>query len=62
MLDEGALKDYVRISQVESPLIEKYRERLPQEMITVWEKYGFGTFMDGYIKVMNPNDYILKIG
>lgn len=57
MLDEGALKDFVKVCDVDEELIQEYRERLPEEMITVWEKYGFGTFMDGYLKVINPNDY-----
>ncbi|MDE5587565.1 MAG: hypothetical protein K2J60_00275 [Acetatifactor sp.] len=57
MLDEGALKDFVKVCDVDEELIQEYREQLPEEMITVWEKYGFGTFMDGYLKVINPNDY-----
>ena len=57
MLDEGALKDFEKISDVDAALIQEYREQLPEEMITVWEKYGFGTFLNGYLKVVNPNDY-----
>ena len=26
-------------------------------MIAFWKEYGFGTFYDGYLKAINPNDY-----
>jgi len=30
---------------------------IPPELVEVWEQYGFGTFCDGYLKIINPNDY-----
>lgn len=57
VLDE-ALKDFEKASDVDEKLIQEYREKLPEEVLGVWEKYGFGTFMNGYLKVINPNDYI----
>lgn len=48
---------YTIVSKPTSELIEKYRSLLPAEMLTVWKEYGFGSFCDGYLKVVNPNDY-----
>ena len=45
---------------VEKPapeLIARYRDQVPPELMEVWEHYGFGTFCDGYLKVVNPDDY-----
>lgn len=38
-------------------LIAQYRDVVPPELIEVWEQYGFGTFCDGYLKIVNPTDY-----
>lgn len=51
------LKDFVKIAEVNESLIQKYKELLPSEIITIWKEYGFGTFRNGYFKVINPDDY-----
>lgn len=38
-------------------LVAKYCGLVPPELIEVWEQFGFGTFCDGYLKIVNPNDY-----
>jgi len=38
-------------------VIERYRGLVPKEMLEIWEKYGLGSFMNGYLRVINPNDY-----
>ena len=38
-------------------LVAHYRDLIPSEVINVWEQYGFGTFRDGYLKIVNPNEY-----
>lgn len=38
-------------------IINKYEDRLPKEMLDVWKEYGFGTILDGYLKIINPDDY-----
>lgn len=57
-MNTDALNDFVKVSDVDTLLIREYKDRLPQEIITIWEKYGFGSFMNGYLKVINPNDFI----
>jgi len=47
-------------SIVEKPtdeLVARYRDQVPPELLEVWEQFGFGTFCDGYLKVVNPDDY-----
>ena len=50
--------DFKKIGNVEESTINKYEEHLPKELIEVWRKYGYGTFMNGYLKVINPDDYL----
>ena len=35
-----------------------YREILPNEIIELWEEYGFGEYGNGLIKIVNPKDYM----
>ena len=49
--------DYAILERPSSELIARYRDQLPPEVLSVWEQYGFGTFCDGYLKVVNPDDY-----
>lgn len=51
-------EDFVKVSKVDDGLIQKYKDLLPPEMISLWQEYGFGTFYNGYLKVINPDDYL----
>lgn len=48
---------YTVVEKPTPELIARYRDRVPAELIEVWEQYGFGTFCDGYLKVVNPDNY-----
>lgn len=45
------------VSKVSNEMITKYDGRLPKEMLDVWKEYGFGTILDGYLKIINPEEY-----
>lgn len=38
-------------------LIEKYEGKLPDEMIEIWRNYGEAELLDGYLRVINPEEY-----
>lgn len=50
-------KGYKINSKVDSEIINKYKEVLPKKLISVWENYGFGCVLNGYLKVINPDEY-----
>lgn len=50
-------EDFVTEMPASKETIEKYRGKLPAELIEAWEQYGFGTFLDGYLKMVNPDEY-----
>ena len=52
------LNDFVYFSEVEESCIRKYSEKIPTELLEIWKEYGFGTFFGGYLKVINPDDYM----
>ncbi|WP_072053020.1 T6SS immunity protein Tdi1 domain-containing protein [Hymenobacter terrenus] len=49
--------EYVIVDRPTPEFIARYRDLVPPEVLEVWEQYGFGTFCDGYLKVVNPDDY-----
>jgi hypothetical protein len=34
-----------------------YKKKLPLELIQFFKEYGIGTYMDGFLKIINPNDF-----
>lgn len=51
------LEDFEKKYEVNEEIIEKYKDSLPEELIKMWREYGFGTFKNGYFKVISPDDY-----
>jgi hypothetical protein len=39
-------------------LLEFGKKMLPPEILYLWENYGFGEYGDGFIKVVDPRDYM----
>ncbi len=54
---EKVLNDFKIDKKVPSELIDKYVNLVPEEIIIMWKNYGFGTFMNGYFKSINPDDF-----
>ncbi len=50
--------DFSTVMEVKEDLINKYKDILPVEIISLWKEKGFGVFYGGYLKVINPDDYI----
>lgn len=54
---ENVLSDFIKYSDVDEKTIRQYENQLPQEIINLWKNYGYGTLYNGYLKVINPNEY-----
>lgn len=48
---------YIKISDVPQELIAKYKDIVPQELIYIWQTMGFGIFEDGFLQLVNPDEY-----
>ncbi|WP_363459520.1 GAD-like domain-containing protein [Microbacterium sp. LMI1x-1-1.1] len=56
------IADYVPHALVEPEVIAAYRDRVPAEIVEIWEQYGYGTFGEGFIRVINPGVYEAELG
>ena len=50
-------ENFKKENDVSQRLCGKYRNVLPAELIEIWENYGFGELFDGYLKLINPEEY-----
>lgn len=51
------INDFKTIKEVDKETIEKYRGKLPDEYLDIWQEHGCGTFYGGYLKIIDPEDY-----
>ena len=52
------LKDFTRVAVMPQEVIKKYKDQVPEELVQIWEECGLGTFLDGYLKIINPDEYL----
>ena len=43
--------------KVSNETVKKYENKLPAELIGIWKEYGYCTMLDGYLRVIDPDDY-----
>ena len=53
---ERVFEDFKLVKEVPREIIDKYRDKLGEDVIEIWEKYGFGSTFKGYLKIINPDD------
>lgn len=56
-MNDNLFEEFKMVSKIDSKIIDKYKESLPNELISVWKSYGFGTLLNGYLKIINPDEY-----
>jgi hypothetical protein len=54
---ESVLEDFRLNTIVSKEIKDKYKKDVPKEIIDIWNNYGLGTFMQGYLKSVNPEEY-----
>ncbi|WP_217560324.1 T6SS immunity protein Tdi1 domain-containing protein [Paenibacillus sp. GbtcB18] len=52
IFDDFKFKEKTPIS-----VIEKYKDNVPAQVVEVWRNFGFGGINDGYLRVVNPDDF-----
>jgi hypothetical protein len=52
---EQVFCDFKLSEKVSKDTINKYKDKVGEDVIEIWEKYGFGSTFRGYLKVINPD-------
>lgn len=50
--------DFVLNQKVDEPILKQYDALLPDKLLEFWRDFEFGSIFNGYIKVINPNEYV----
>ena len=51
------LGDFNRVRVIPQDEIAIYKNKLPEELLNIWSDLGLGTFMSGYMKIIDPKVY-----
>ena len=49
---------FTKFAAMPEEVIEKYASKVPDELVELWKQYGLGFLLDGYLKIINPEEYI----
>ncbi|MBC1290336.1 DUF1851 domain-containing protein [Listeria booriae] len=49
--------DFQKVEAVSKNIQAEYVNNIPNSMMTLWNEYGFGSCIDGYLKIINPREY-----
>ena len=50
-------QDYIKYSDVPQVLIDKYTGVLPEPILEVWRRTGFGIYEHGFVHFVNPDEW-----
>lgn len=56
------LNDFVHYASVEQSVIDEYTDKVPDNILAIWKQLGLGYFMNGYLKIIDPNEYQQLVG
>lgn len=49
--------NYIKQANVSSEIIDKFTGILPDELLGIWKTMGFGIFENGFVQLVNPDEY-----
>lgn len=56
------LTTYPQTTVIEKPSqnhVAAFKGKLPDELLDVWEMEGWGIFMNGFLRIINPTDFLV---
>jgi hypothetical protein len=56
-MEHSIFKDFTSHQEFPETVIEQYQDRVPKEIVEIWQQYGLGSFKSGFIKIINPEEY-----
>lgn len=57
-MGEWYFNDFVPYKMSNDIIVEEYINKVPNELIEIWKNHGFGSVKKGYLKIINPNEWL----
>ncbi|MBC1493575.1 DUF1851 domain-containing protein [Listeria booriae] len=51
------MKTYKTEMKMPEDTMKEYEKLVPQKVISIWNEYGIGSTLDGYLKVIDPKEF-----
>ena len=51
------IKDFIKEKDINDDVIAKYQGIAGEDVVKMWKEYGEGSFLNGYLRIINPDDY-----
>ncbi|MEK5492514.1 GAD-like domain-containing protein [Paenibacillus sp. FSL R7-0297] len=51
--------DFIPYGEIQASTIEKYRGKVPIDLLNIWDKFGKGSIKNGYLKLIDPDDFVV---
>lgn len=55
------INDFIKTNDMPEEIIKKYSSMIPAEIEDIWKDYGIGSFLYGYLRIINPDEYLTLI-
>ena len=54
---DNMIKDFIKEKAINDDVIAKYQGIAGEDVVKMWKEYGEGSFLNGYLRIINPDDY-----
>ncbi|MGY3314719.1 hypothetical protein ACV242_003215 [Peribacillus simplex] len=54
-MSNNAFEGFILEEKIDKEVIDKYKEKIPEQITEIWRQYGFGSILKGYLKLVNPD-------
>ncbi|MBC1791872.1 GAD-like domain-containing protein [Listeria booriae] len=51
------MTDFIHVNKMAEEVCQKYSGKIPDELLSIWRDYGIGGLLNGYLKIINPDDF-----
>ncbi|RSX52026.1 GAD-like domain-containing protein [Bifidobacterium callimiconis] len=55
--DRSCFDDFQPFRPMPASSYRRWRSLVPAQIVDVWDRWGLGVFCDGYLRVVNPDDW-----
>lgn len=55
------ISDFICFEKPSQEIVEKYTGKVPEQIIDLWKQYGFGSMLNGYLRLIKPIVELLYI-
>ncbi|WHY98062.1 T6SS immunity protein Tdi1 domain-containing protein [Peribacillus simplex] len=54
-MSNNVFEGFILEEKIDKEVIDKYKEKIPEQITEIWRQYGFGSILKGYLKLVNPD-------